>query len=270
MYKLPLTTFVFLLLLSATVIAQKADSAANSLLQIPTKYIGEIDSKIELYTTRITSKTEKTLTKLSCWENKIKVLLEAGSPEIAERLFANNQLTFTKLLEQLKQGESIRLQYQAPYNKYRDDITTSLKYLAQQKEELDNKVIKKVKAASSKMQELDTEENKIEALQQFMKERKKELIQQAFAVIGKSKYLVKINKEYFYYVETLKNYRQLFSDSKKAEETVETGGLESSVVEGVELDINPRVIAVTQPRRVAAITVAQRVAKERNGNILTI
>ena len=219
MHKLPLTTFVFLLLLSATVLAQKVDSAANNLLQISSKYIGEIDSKIEIYSNRITSKTEKTLIKLSLWENKIKILLEVSSPETAERLFGNNQLTFTKLLEQVKQGESIMLQYQAPYNKYRDDITTSLKYLTQQKAELDDKVIKKVKAASSKMQELDAEENKIEALQQFMKERKKELIQQAFAVIGNSKYLVKINKEYFYYVETIKNYKQLFSDSKKAEET---------------------------------------------------
>ena len=35
---------------------------------------------------------------------------------------------------------------------------------------------------------------------------------------------------------------------------------------GVDVDINLRVIAVTQPRRVAAITVAQRVSKERNGN----
>ena len=35
---------------------------------------------------------------------------------------------------------------------------------------------------------------------------------------------------------------------------------------GVDVDLNLRVIAVTQPRRVAAITVAQRVSKERNGN----
>jgi hypothetical protein len=222
MYKLPIPTFIFILLFSVTALAQNVDSSIDNVLQVPTKYINDIDSKIELYTSRITSKTEKTLTKLSRWENKIKALLEASSPETAEKLFGNNQLTFTKLLEQFKQGEAMMLQYQAPYNKYRDDITTSLKYIEQQKGELDSKVIKKAKAASNKMKELDTEESKVEAVQQFIKTRKKELIAQAFTVIGRSKYLTKINKEAFYYVETLKNYKELFSDSKKAEETALT------------------------------------------------
>jgi len=111
------------------------------------------------------------------------------------------------------------LQYQAPYNKYRDDITTSLKYLAQQKEQLDSGLLKKVKETSGKMQDLAEVENKSEAIQQFIKERKKELISQSIQYIGKSKYLTKINKEAYYYAETLKNYKELFKDNKKAEET---------------------------------------------------
>ena len=124
------------------------------------------------------------------------------------------------MLEQLKQGEAFALSYQAQYNKYTDDITTSLKYIAQQKEQLDSGFIKKATAAHKKMKALASEEDKSEALQQFIKERKKQLISQAVTHIGKSKYLVKINKEAFYYAETLKNYKEIFSDSKKAEETV--------------------------------------------------
>ncbi len=222
MCKQPLTIFISLLLLHATVFSQNIDSSIDNVLLVPTKYINDIDSKVELYTKRITGKTEKTLTKLSRWENKIKALLEASSPETANRLFGNNQMTFTRLLEEYKKGEAIMLQYQAPYNKYRDDITTSLKYIAQQKDELNSKVIKKATAASNKMKELDTDEAKMEAIEQFIKERKKELIAQAFTIIGKSKYLTKINKEAYYYVETIKNYKELFSDSKKAEETALT------------------------------------------------
>jgi hypothetical protein len=70
------------------------------------------------------------------------------------------------------------------------------------------------------MQALAEEEDKSEALQQFIKERKKQLIEQAVQHIGKSKYLNKINKEAYYYAETLKNYKELFADSKKAEQTV--------------------------------------------------
>lgn len=104
------------LLLHVTAFSQKVDSTADIILEMPLKFVDEVDSKVDLYTNRITSKTEKTLSKLSRWENRIKSLLEASSPETANRLFGNNQLTFTKLLQDYKQGEIILQQYQAPYN----------------------------------------------------------------------------------------------------------------------------------------------------------
>ncbi len=119
----------------------------------------------------------------------------------------------------MKKGEAFALQYKAPYDKYRDNLSTSLKYLAEQKEQLDSGLLKKVKETNSRMDDLNAEEDRSEALQQFIKERKKQLIEQAFQYIGNSKYFTKINKEAYYYTETLKNYKELFSDSRKAEET---------------------------------------------------
>jgi len=217
-----LLTLIVLIFSNIYSYSQQLDSTLESLQQIPAKYITGIDKKVDLYTRRVSNKTEKTLTKLSRWENKIKSLLEKASPETATRLFGNNQLTFASLLEKIKQGEAVALQYKAPYDKYQDDLSTGLKYLAAQKQQLDSGLIKKVKTASSKMQELEDEEGKSEAIQQFIKERKKQLIEQAFRHIGKSKYLTKINKESFYYAETLKNYKELFSDGKKAEQTAKT------------------------------------------------
>ena len=69
------------------------------------------------------------------------------------------------------------------------------------------------------MQQLNAEEDKVNAVQEFIKERKKLLFEQAFKQLGKSKYLLKISKESYYYTETLKNYKELLNDSKKAEET---------------------------------------------------
>ena len=40
---------------------------------------------------------------------------------------------------------------------------------------------------------------------------------EAVKYIGKSKYLTKIDKEAYYYIETLRNYKELFSDKKKVE-----------------------------------------------------
>jgi hypothetical protein len=59
-----------------------------------------------------------------------------------------------------------------------------------------------------------------EALQQFIKERKQQLIAAAFQYMGNSKYLRGLNKEAFYAIETLKNYKEIFSDEAKTEQLV--------------------------------------------------
>lgn len=213
--------FAFIaVILTAQFSSAQIDSTAKSLRNIPTKYLNEIDKKIERYSTRVTRKTEKTLTRLSRWETKIHGMLQKLSPETAERLFDNNQPTFTSLLRKIENGQVITLRYKAQYDQYRDDVTTSLEYLANQKDRLDSGLVKKVEATRNRMDQLINDEDDNEALQQFIKERRKELIEQAIQHIGKSKYLTKIKKEAYYYAESLKNYKELFSDKKKAEETV--------------------------------------------------
>jgi hypothetical protein len=78
---------------------------------------------------------------------------------------------------------------------------------------------KRVLAVKEKLQRLDSLVSNTEAVQQFIKERKQQLISQAIQYIGKSKWLQKINKESYYFYETLKNYRSIFEDERKAETT---------------------------------------------------
>jgi hypothetical protein len=209
-----------LLFVCATTTAQQ-DSTLESLQQLPLKYISKIDSKVDKYSKRITSKTTKTLEKLSRLESKIQNILQKVNPDAAARLF-NNQITFSSLLQQIKQGEATVLQYQQQYDQYRDQLTTGLKYIEQQKETLDSAVLKKIAVTRKKVQELNEEEDKNAAMQQFIKERKKQLITTAFQFLGKNKYLSKINKEIFYYGKTLENYREIFRDERKAEQTAKT------------------------------------------------
>ena len=218
----PRLLILYLLLLVCAQTNAQQDSTLESLQQLPLKYISSIDKKVDKYSKRITSKTIKTLEKLSHWETKIKSNLEKISPEAAQKLFSSGQLTFSSLLQQIKQGEATVLQYQQQYDKYRDDLTTGLKYIEQQKEMLDSSVLKKVTDTRKKMQELNEEEDRNEAIQQFIQQRKRELVNQAFQVLGKNKYLRKITAENFYYIETLKNYKQLFTDERKAEQTAKT------------------------------------------------
>lgn len=210
------TLFAIHLLCCITAFAQK-DSTLQALQEIPDKYISSLDKKIDKYNTRISKKTEKTLQKLSKWEIKIKNTLQKVNPEAANKLFGNNQLTFESLLQKIKQGESVALGYRAQYDKYRDDLTTNIKYLEKQKQLLDSGLVKKIKTTQKKVQELSDLTDSTDAIQQFIKERKKQLLATAFQHMGKSKYLSKINKEAWYYAETMKNYKEIFSDEEKFE-----------------------------------------------------
>jgi len=200
----------------------KKDSLLQSLQAIPEKYFTAIDKKVEKYSGRITKKTEKTLEKLSKWETKIKTSLEKVSPETASKLFGNNQLTFAGMLQKLKDGENIAKRYHQQYDGYRDKLATSLKYMDEQKSLLDDKLIKPLEKTRAGMDSLSVTVNNAEAVQQFIKERKKKLVEGAFSMLGKNKYLSKINKETWYYTETIKNYKTLFSDEEKTEQTVKS------------------------------------------------
>jgi hypothetical protein len=197
-------------------------SRQDSTINLPSKYIKQIDSKVDKYCSRITGKTEKTLEKLSKWENKIHTLLLKVNPDAAERLFNSNQITFAKLLEQYRQGKVTVQNYGKQYDEYRDKLTSTMAYISDTRGVVTEKYIKPATEAKEKIKQLNEQVENTEAIQQIIKERKKLLIEQCVQYIGKSKYLKKINAESYYYLETLKNYKEIFSDSKKTEETALT------------------------------------------------
>ncbi|MEQ1676279.1 MAG: hypothetical protein ABL876_06250, partial [Chitinophagaceae bacterium] len=198
---------------------QQSDSMKAALTTLPAKYLEQVSSKTEKYYNSITSKTEKTLEKLSRWESKIKTILEKTSPETAQRLFGNGQLTFAALLQKYKEGKAAADGYKGRYDEYRDKLTTTVKYLDEKKQQLDSNIIKPLATAKATTNKLNDQLKNTEAVEQFIKERKKQLLEQTLQYIGKSKYLQKISKESYYYIETLRNYKEIFSNPKKAEET---------------------------------------------------
>jgi hypothetical protein len=65
--------------------------------------------------------------------------------------------------------------------------------------------------------QLNEKEVETETVEKLISERKKELLTQAYKVLGKNKYISKMQQECFYYTETLKNYKEIFNDPSKAE-----------------------------------------------------
>jgi hypothetical protein len=222
LYRILFTVLTVVLLCTLQSKAQTNSSKVDTIIHLPLKYFNQIDNKIDKYNSRIISKTEKALTKLSRWENKIKTLLQKLNPEAAERLFGNNQTTFSTLLQKIQEGKTIAENYEAKYDEYRDKLRSSVSYLQRQKDALKANVIQPLSETDQKLTALEDNIKNSEALEQFIKERKKKLIDQSIQYIGKSKYLAKISKESFYYVATLRNYKELFRDQKKAEQLVLT------------------------------------------------
>lgn len=216
--RLPILLFLFFTSQFSEAQSDSTLQLLQNLQQLPIKYINKIDDKIDKYSRRITGKTEKTLAKLSRWENKIQTILNKVNPEAVASLFGNNQTTFGNLLQKIKEGKTIAENYKAKYDEYRDKLTTSLKYLEQQKANLKNSILKPLNEANKKLTALEYEIKNTESVEQFIKERKKRLLNEVVKYIGKSKYLTKIDKDSYYYIETLRNYKEIFSDKDKAEE----------------------------------------------------
>jgi hypothetical protein len=211
-----LAVLITVAILPFTILAQLGN--LDSTISLPAKYIKQVEGKVEKYYTRITGKTEKTLTKLAKWENKIHKLLLKANREAADRLFSYNQITFTSLLEQYRKGTVKAQNFGKQYDEYRDRLQSTMAYISE-KGAVDYKYFKPVKAAKEKIEQLGQQAENTEAIQQLIKERRRQLMEQAVLYIGKSKYLKKINAEAFYYAESLRNFREIFSDERKAEAT---------------------------------------------------
>ena len=127
----------------------------QNLQKIPVKYLNAVENKIDKYSSRITGKTEKTLAKLSKWENKIKNILDKVSPETSAKLFGSNATTFSSLLKKIQEGKAIAEGYKTKYNEYRDKLTTSIKYLEDQKDKINKNLIAPINTAKKKLNELE-------------------------------------------------------------------------------------------------------------------
>ncbi len=198
----------------------QTDSSLAALENIPSKYFSQIDRKVNLYKDRTTRKTIRTLEKLSRWERRIQSTLEKADPVTAKRLFGEGKMSFNRLLQQIRQGEASALRYKRNYEQYRDQLTTNLQYLDKHKDYLADQTSRNLGKAREAVQLLNHYEDSTEAIRQFIQERKKELIAAAVKSMGQSRYLTKMNKEAWYYAETIKNYKSILSDEAQLEQTI--------------------------------------------------
>lgn len=212
--------WLFLFTIISFVCSGQTDSSNEISSKTYKKYLNTINSKAVLYSSRITNKTEKTIAKLAKWEKKINQLLSKQNPEVASKLFGSKTLTFESFYQQIKNSNAIYENSVLKINEYNRKINKSIKYLDIKSSLIDSANVQNVKNNLKKLNELDSVLNNQEKLSQFIKERKKVLLKEATKFLGNNKNLLKINKEVYYYNETLKNYKDLFENQDKTEKYV--------------------------------------------------
>jgi hypothetical protein len=215
------TIFLLALILHSAYSYGQQDSTIPTIpniTEVPLKFIRNTNDKIEKYSSRLASKTVRTLEKLAKFESKIYKLLLKADPNIANQLFGEGRETFTSMLAKVKEGKSLAENASAKYSQYSDELTTHIKYIETQKDQLDKKFAKPLQKAVIQTKKLRETEGETEAAERLIKERKKELLTQAYKVLGKNKYIGKMQAEVFSYGESLQNYKQIFSEPGKAEQ----------------------------------------------------
>jgi hypothetical protein len=212
------TIITILLLTLKTVFCYgQQDSIIPSITKVPLKFIKQTNDKIEKYSNRLTSKTEKTLEKLAKFENRIHKLLLNANPTVAEQLFGEGRETFASMLAKIKEGKSLAENYKAKYNEYSDKLSTNISFIESQRDQLNNKYIVPLQKAKENITKLEKDLAETETAERVIKERTKLLLQEAYKVLGKNKVLNKIGAENYYFAESIRNYKEIFQDSKKAE-----------------------------------------------------
>ncbi|HNP53554.1 MAG TPA: hypothetical protein PKK69_03010, partial [Ferruginibacter sp.] len=193
------------------------DSSIELIQKIQSGYYKKIDSKIDQLDTRLIVKTKRTLRKLVKWEARINGLLSKTPFSNASATINESSYSFSQLLEQMEQAEAGVKKLKSHYSEYRDNLSNQLKFIVEKKKGIDSVSIRKIEVVRNKLDSLD----KTIALQEFIQKqiqiRKKQLKEVCLKHLANSSYAKKIDKEVYYYVESVRNYKELFSSPAKRE-----------------------------------------------------
>ena len=213
--------FAFFLLISSAKSQSKLDSIFNKL--DPEKFIASINKKAEKLEDKLVAKSMKVLEKFKQQEEKLRKKLYKIDSSAAKTLFDQGIQKYSDLNKKLK-GEVPIVKELKPgnYIPFLDSIKTSLNFLQKNPSLLpagSKEIENKLKETIAKTDLLKTRFDQTAAIQKFMRERKQYLKEQ-LSKFGLVKELKKLNKEAYYYSQLIKDYKEVFSDPKKAERLV--------------------------------------------------
>lgn len=203
---------IIVLLLPVICIAQKADSSLNNIEKLPDKYFSSVNNKLNLFTKRLTKKSDQYLSHSEKCEKKILRKLRKTNPKQADSLAAIMSGKYKDINAQLKTSNS---KHSTTYSSYLDTLHGSLSFLSKNKE-LAGKAQESLKSLTDLQGKLQSSQK----VQDFLKERKAQMSQ----VLAKynlsaalKKQYQKLNKTAYYYESQVQEYKKMLKDPDKME-----------------------------------------------------
>lgn len=216
-----LISFAILYLSAQISFAQGDESAIGKITNFPTRLIEKIQKRSAHLEDQLLQKTEKYLEKLAKKERRIYRRLQKIDSAKAAVLIAESKSKYDALLQQLKEPAEATGTVSGEYLPYIDSLKGSLSFMNERPDLLNSSVELKEKISGS-LQQFTTLQARLkqsDAIKQFIKERREHLKRtlsnytQLPASVGKE--LDRFNKEFYYYSQQIREYRQLLNEPDK-------------------------------------------------------
>jgi hypothetical protein len=178
------------------------------------KYLEQVNAKAGKLEQKLDRQSEKIIAQFLKQENKLKRKLARKDSAAAIAVFGDAKQQYDQLQQKLDGTHQLQ-----QYIPSLDTLSSSLKFLQQNPQLM--AVAKdgpaKLKETMEKVNGLQSEFQKAEEINKFLKERKQYLKDQ-LGKLGLAKELKKLNKQAYYYSAQVNEYKQLLKDHKKAEQ----------------------------------------------------
>lgn len=187
--------------------------AQDSATHISDTYLSELSTRMSRMEDRLNRKSGKTLYALKKEDEKLRRRLSRLDSNKAVQVFASAHEKYKALEQKLQTPGGA-----SGYIPLLDSLKTSLRFLECYPNLLKgiNNNEGQLSGAMSHIGKLETEVQKAEAIKTFLKERK-QYLQQQLQDLGFDRELRRINKQAYYYVAQVREYKELLNDPSKIE-----------------------------------------------------
>lgn len=211
-----------ILFLSVTCVLQAQDSTNSSVVNIPDKYIGSVDDKIQNLDKQLSKQTEKYLNNLSRQEEKLKKQLAKIDSTKAAEVFGDVKKTYESLTQKLNgaTGKFDKLT-SGEYMAGLDSLQGSLAFLKDAAGIVSKTkdIRQKLGSSLSQVNQLQNKLKEAADIQSYLQERQQQLQQliSGYSNLPQSisKCFGKYQQQAYYYSQQVKEYKEILNNPDK-------------------------------------------------------